>query len=349
MQFQTICLISLSLIILSLSNSAARSTNNNGNNEVIKEIPLPQVPNDFLEAYYYEHYNGVRSPLLNFVRDGDATESNSCETVTEVPEELRTVAAMRPNGLSPYYTKYTEAYGIPVVATSSVPDSALHRACYVLRFLLADREDLRQAYYKNFGRVGIIPHESSIKTIPEYVDIDPRFALATRGLGAISLNPISTTGEENILCYEEDRSKDDLIIREVAQGIYHLAGRQIIPGLQGHLRTTYESGTESGWWENTYAEHSASAYFGEGVQSYFNVNAYADPADGYSNDINTRSKLRTYDSKLYNLIQSLFPCANNYIKRCSSRGNEAYQRLRMNCSPLPMSHRGHSRRSTSLF
>lgn len=59
---------------------------------------------------------------------------------------------------------------------------------------------------------------------------------------------------------------------------------------------------------------------GEGVQSFFNVNSYADPADGYNNAINTRSKLQSYDSALYSFVQQLFPCANNYIKRCSSRG-----------------------------
>ena len=59
---------------------------------------------------------------------------------------------------------------------------------------------------------------------------------------------------------------------------------------------------------------------GEGVQSFFNANAYARPPDGYHNEVNSRVKLRIYDPQLYLLVQRIFPCANNYMKRCNSRG-----------------------------
>ena len=142
-----------------------------------------------------------------------------------------------------------------------MPDAALSRACYVLRFLLADRADLRQAYYKYFGRVAIIPRNSSIKAIPEYLPIHSDFGLATRGLGAIPMAPVSTAGEENILCYPSDASNDDILLREIAQGIFHLAARRVVPGIYTRLKNMYNTVLESGWWDNTYAEHSASAYF----------------------------------------------------------------------------------------
>ena len=44
----------------------------------------------------------------------------------------------------------------------------------------------------------------------------------------------------------------------------------------------------------------------EGVQSYFNVEAYANPPDGIHNHVNTREKLQDYDPGLYNLIASFF-------------------------------------------
>ncbi len=58
----------------------------------------------------------------------------------------------------------------------------------------------------------------------------------------------------------------------------------------------------------------------EGVQSYFNVNAYADPPNGQHNSVNLRVKLRSYDPELYHLVHEVFPCANNFIKRCHNRG-----------------------------
>ena len=43
-----------------------------------------------------------------------------------------------------------------VSGSNLVPDEALQRACYVVRFLFADRRDLRESYYKNFGRFAIM-------------------------------------------------------------------------------------------------------------------------------------------------------------------------------------------------
>ena len=145
---------------------------------------------------------------------------------------------------------------------------ALFRACYVLRFLLADRADLRQAYYKHFGRVAIIPYNNTLNTIPEYLPVHHDFSVSCRGLGAIPMAPVSTAGEENILCYEEDTYNEDVLIREIAQGIFHLAATSVEPGITNHVTRIYDSAMESGWWDNTYAEHSPAAYFVSGRQLY---------------------------------------------------------------------------------
>lgn len=42
------------------------------------------------------------------------------------------------------------------MSTYVVPDAALKRACYVLRFLLADRRVLRRYLYRHYGRIGIV-------------------------------------------------------------------------------------------------------------------------------------------------------------------------------------------------
>ena len=49
-------------------------------------------------------------------RAGEPTESNSCDVIRRVPEELRLRHVMRPFGIAEEsYEKFTEAYGIPVV------------------------------------------------------------------------------------------------------------------------------------------------------------------------------------------------------------------------------------------
>ena len=48
-------------------------------------------------------------------RPGSATKSHSCHRVRSVPHNLRSPAHMYPSGLSRFYQKYTEAYGLPVL------------------------------------------------------------------------------------------------------------------------------------------------------------------------------------------------------------------------------------------
>ena len=58
-------------------------------------------------------------------------------------------------------------------------------------------------------------------------------------------------------------------------------------------------------------------YFAEGVQSFFDVNAFSRTANGVHNHVNTRAKLRTYDPTLFRLLKEVFPCMNRYHKRCN--------------------------------
>lgn len=49
------------------------------------------------------------------LREGQATLTESCDQVRAVPAELRKKKVMWPQGIQPHYTKYTEAYGIPII------------------------------------------------------------------------------------------------------------------------------------------------------------------------------------------------------------------------------------------
>ena len=48
-------------------------------------------------------------------RPGQATNTHSCNYVRGVPSGLRSASIMKPHGLSTFYQKYTEAYGIPIL------------------------------------------------------------------------------------------------------------------------------------------------------------------------------------------------------------------------------------------
>ena len=126
------------------------------------------------------------------------TNSHACGQVSRVPADVRQWYQ-----LSSFYQKYTHAYGIPILSSLQTSDKALKRACYIVRFMLADREDLRRAQYYNKGRVAIMatyPRELTTH-IPEHRFLDPNFwNERARGLGGTLHLPLTTGAEENVLC-----------------------------------------------------------------------------------------------------------------------------------------------------
>jgi hypothetical protein len=137
-------------------------------------------------------------------------------------------------------------------ASNVVSNMALTRACYVLRFLLADRAVLRQAYYKSYGRVAVIGQNQSLSDVPEYrllnVDwslfpSDTQHRRQPRGAAAVPSAPVTTASEENLLCIDAVAaglnpdwiSFDDMLLKNLAIGILNLAdarGMRVPPPYQ---------------------------------------------------------------------------------------------------------------------
>ncbi|KAK3773272.1 hypothetical protein RRG08_053657 [Elysia crispata] len=268
-------------------------------------------------------------------RPGSATETNSCQDVREVPLNLRSASFMKPDGLDIFYQKYTEAYGILVVSSKHVPDDALRRACYVLRFMLADHSVVREWVYRMSGRIGVMGKDEVTNDIPEHRHYSDWWNRRTRGLGSSYNMPVTTAGEENILCYQKDNYRSqDIMVHELSHCIHFLGAAVGIQGWDGRLRAAYAHAKKTGLFEDTYFMENAQEYFAEGVQSYFNVQKFVPYPDGVQGPIATRDALKDYDPDLYNVIKEIFPCDNTYLKRCeSNRTQEDAQQLRMNCEP----------------
>ena len=79
----------------------------------------------------------------------------------------------------------------------------------------------------------------------------------------------------------------------------------------------------------------AFVHQGEGIQSFFGVN-------GHYDYVNTRTKLMEYDVYLYRLLERLFPCHNNYLKRCSRRGICQLLLLLLNIFRTKLAHEPHN-------
>ncbi|XP_071794977.1 uncharacterized protein [Asterias amurensis] len=261
---------------------------------------------------------------------GNSLDTWACETVIPLPDDIR---AEFP--LDPFYQKYTHAYGIPIISSDNTRDAAVIRACYTVRFLLADRKDIRDSMFDQYGRVGVIAQSERTTEIPEHSYLDSDFIdNRARGLGGIPSIPITTNAEENLLClFFEDRwFLEDVLVHEFAHSIHLISLDKIDPSFSETLASVYTMAKEDNLFPNTYAISKRTEYFAEGVQSFFNVQTCTSFQDGVHNNICTRDALMDYDPRLYNLIAQVFPCKNVLVDRCETNQTlAANQVVNMSC------------------
>ena len=144
--------------------------------------------------------------------------------------------------MSPFYRKYTDALGIPVIASDKVPDAALLVARDIVNAMLAARPDIRKALIARGWRTGVIAEVEMTMDIPEYstmkrpgappdepvtqADRDYH-ANRSRGLGG---NP-TTGAEENLLGYPGTRYwGEHIFVHEFAHAIMGGGIRHVDPG-----------------------------------------------------------------------------------------------------------------------
>ena len=111
--------------------------------------------------------------------------------------------------------------------------------------------------------------------------------------------------EENLLGYNEDPSRgESTLIHEFSHAIHQIGIN--LESFNLKLTEIYQRAIKRGLWQNTYAATSASEYWAEGVQSWFDANLESRPTNGIHNEINTRSELKKYDPELAKLISKWF-------------------------------------------
>ena len=217
-------------------------------------------------------------------------------------------------GLDPFYKKYVDAGGFPVISSARVPDEALLKAREVILAMTAELpEHILDTMRARGVRLGIMAARYEGTTdIPEHRflknDTTMNWDVRARGLGGTPRLPLTTASEENILCYQIDKyHAEDILVHEFAHTI-HLVGIVLNdPNFNNRLQKMLDHARSRGLWKDTYAETNIEEYWAEGVQTWFNVNATVPEADGLHNHIGTRAQLKEYDPGLYELLKSFFP------------------------------------------
>jgi hypothetical protein len=214
-------------------------------------------------------------------------------------------------GLDPFYQKYCAVNGLPIVSSGEVPDDALEQAALIIKGMLNGRPDIIAQMVNNNTRVGIIGINEVTTDLPEYADLYQQFPGSDwdsyRGIGATPFIPVSSVGEENLLCYSSDPYLgESIMVHEFSHSIKIMALEFMDADFHNIVNTAYQSALSNNLWDNTYAGSHVEEYWAEGVQSYFETNFEADPPDGVHNHVNTRAELQAYDPTLYQLIDDVF-------------------------------------------
>jgi len=228
-----------------------------------------------------------------------ANEDRSGCMVTKPPIE---------SGFDPFYEKYCEMDGIPIISSAAVDDLALQQTYYILQNLLAPIPYVRDKFLDLGVYFAIIGRFENQTTLPEYAHLDSAYwDNRARGLGASGSDRVSSVGEENLLCLSMDRYHGESIaVHEFAHTIHLLGLRRTVFGFDSRLRLLYYFAKIEGLWVDTYAGSNMKEYWAEGVQSYFGTNLQQQPSDGIHNWVNTPAELARYDPRLYQLIDSIF-------------------------------------------
>ena len=224
-------------------------------------------------------------------------------------------------GLDPFYQKYVDVNGLPLISSWRVPDSAFvaaHRTLYAMTSMLP--KAVLDSMVARGTRIAIMARYEGTTDIPEHHylinDTALNWDLRARGLGGDLELPLTSCAEENILAYQIDKyHAEDILIHEFAHSI-HLIGLMLaVPDFDARLKQCYENAIAKGILKGTYRETDKEEYFAEAVQDWFNVNAEMPHPDGKHNWCNTREELHEFDPDLYNLLAEFFPQTNLQISK----------------------------------
>ena len=225
--------------------------------------------------------------------------------VTSIPEG---------KNIPSFYQKYIETEGLYVTSSGKVSDEALLKACDSISLMLAKRPDVKAHMVKKGCHVMVIGKDEETCDLPEFAhicnceDSIKYWNWRARGFGGAPEDEFSSScGEENLLALPQDKYVgENILIHEFAHLIHTVGIVGVEPDFNERLEALRQNAIRKGLWEKTYAVSNKEEYFAECVQSFFNCNRYAEPANGVHNWVNRRTKLKTYDPDMYRLLQEYF-------------------------------------------
>ena len=228
--------------------------------------------------------------------------------------------------LDPFYAKYLDVDGIPVVASARVPDQALIVARRIMLGLLRHRPDIARYLALRGQRVAIMAPEESTTDLPEQRDWrkpaidDPRLTRCERKhyqerIGRLSdreywdrrargmAGPLTSGATEDLLGLRSSRYYGQTIfLHEFSHDVLD-AIRDIDRPLYARVAAAYGAALSAGRWRDDYAATTINEYWAQGSQIWFNSGRMS-MFDGRR--VLSDSDLFLYDPRLYAVLREAY-------------------------------------------
>jgi hypothetical protein len=215
-------------------------------------------------------------------------------------------------GLDPFYSKYLDAGGVPVVSSSQVADLALVKACRITTYMLSARADVRGAFAATRQRVAVIGQNEVLTNLPEYADLytNPPLGPLAPGtdwnkLRSLSPSfagnrPITSTGEENLLCLQGDAFAGETILAYMlGDAMRTVAIDYMDLQFESRLQAAWMYAGSKGLWVGSRALLNPQSYWAIGCEVWFGTTTLE--------AVTTRVALTTYDPGLAALLSPYMP------------------------------------------
>ena len=239
-------------------------------------------------------------------------------TVPAAPETPQQVAPPPSTlGLDPYYRKYLDAGGIPVLASSDVDDAELYHARDIIAAMLSNRPDLLAAMVANRFRVIIYENDGCRGPfqVPELRDdLPPGRCTHTTGIASIEGRANRFTGEVLLVIEAIGVAPailpycNVIFVHEFAHLVdytlsYQLPGTTVFdPSFDSRVESAYSAAISAGLYQDAYAATHPREYWAEAVTFWF----LPDMLTGLVRTPAHVSKLAHYDPQAARLVEEVF-------------------------------------------
>jgi hypothetical protein len=229
-------------------------------------------------------------------------------------------------GADPFYTKFVEVDGIPILSSAKVADRALLTARLIIHDSLRHRPELARVLVTQGQRIALLADDEAITDLPQNrtwkkptID-DPRLTYCERKLYDVRIGRLSDRAYWN----GRERAAGGVFLADAAEDVLgqrssrwfgetiliHEFAHRLLDALQiaddkdyAAVVTAYNHAQATGLWAREYASTSLQEYWAEGTQFWFNSNKIA-IFDGRR--ILSDADLISYDPVLYAALAKVY-------------------------------------------